>query len=322
MTRALICRGDCTDPRRNLAVESRLLAAAESGVITLFLWQNDRSVIIGRNQNAWRECRVAEADAAGVPIVRRLSGGGAVYHDLGNLNYTFISKDLDARADMEIVASALGYLGIDASISGRNDISSRGRKLSGTASYRSRTGELHHGTLLVSCDIDEMTRLLRPSCEKLASKGVASVRARVNNIANLAPGTTVDDVKAALRRAFESAYGPAEKTDPPSLDDDDPMLARFSSPDWNLGVKVPFTFSCCSRFEWGGVELQFDCRSDIVRSVKLWTDAMDHRTSAAIEQLLIGANFSRHELAALVRSADCDENVREDIAALIEKQDL
>ena len=179
-------RTDVTDPYFNLAMEEYLIDTAGDEEIFI-LWRNEPSVIIGRNQNAFSELDVSFAREHDIKVVRRLTGGGAVFHDLGNINYTFISPDIDGGSlnfarFCEPIVRALRALGLDASLSGRNDILAEGRKVSGTAQCVRSGHVMHHGTLLWDADFSAMAGVLRPDTEKLAAKGIKSVRSRVGNI--------------------------------------------------------------------------------------------------------------------------------------------
>ena len=198
-----------TDPYTNLAVEEYLTFHAEPGECILYLWQNAHTVVIGRNQNCWKECRVSELEADGGHLVRRLSGGGAVYHDLGNLNFTFCMRKEDADVDrqLQVIIEAVASFGLTAEKTGRNDVAINGQKFSGNAFFDSKGCYYHHGTLLLNVDTASMSRFLNPSKAKLQSKGVSSVRSRVVNLSSLCPHITVDTMKQAMFTAFSKVYG-------------------------------------------------------------------------------------------------------------------
>ena len=200
---------DSFDPYENLALEELLLESCGRGVCILYLWQNQKTVVIGRNQNAWAECRTEELKQAGGKLARRLSGGGAVFHDLGNLNFTFVvgKEDYHIPRQLEVILRALRRLGIPAEKSGRNDLLAEGKKFSGNAFYEQGDTWYHHGTLMVDVDKDSLTRYLTVSKEKLESKGVASVRSRVANLREFKPDLTVEELKNALVSALEEVYG-------------------------------------------------------------------------------------------------------------------
>ena len=197
-----------TDPYINLAVEKYLLDNVSENCCILYLWQNENTVVIGKNQNPWAECRCELSESEGVKIARRLSGGGAVYHDLGNLNFTFISSsvNLDVSKNAAIIVAACRMAGIKCELSGRNDILANGRKFSGNAFYNSHGKSYHHGTLLVSSDKTKLQKYLTPPLSKLESKGVKSVKARVINLSELSENITIKSMTAFMLKAFEDSY--------------------------------------------------------------------------------------------------------------------
>ena len=206
--RLLVCRAVGTDPYENLALEEALLNRVGEGELILYLWQNERSVVIGKNQNPWKECRTALLEQEGGHLARRLSGGGAVFHDLGNLNFTFLmsAQDYDLSCQLTVLERACQSLGILAERSGRNDLLADGRKFSGNAFYKHAGKAYHHGTLMVDVDLEMVQRYLSPSKAKVAAKGVDSVRSRVVNLKELVPSLTVEQLADALIDALVEVY--------------------------------------------------------------------------------------------------------------------
>ena len=196
----------------NQALEAALTEYVGEDEAALYLWSNSDAVVIGRNQDAYAECRVDALESAGGMLARRLSGGGAVWHDGGNLNFTFISceKDEDKDANFGIVLSALASLGIRAELGGRNDLMLNGAKLGGSAYYRRDGKALHHGTVMVNTTPDAVARYLTPPAEKFEGKAVKSVASRVAPLESALPGITVQNVADALRNAFAAAHPGAE----------------------------------------------------------------------------------------------------------------
>lgn len=173
------------DPYYNLALEEDLLRGVRPDEVILYLWQNEKTVVIGRNQNPYLECDVSQLTASGVHLARRISGGGAVYHDLGNLNFTFIyhesRKNLDKQ--LNVIKKAVEALGgVTVELSGRNDLTIQGQKFSGHAFYAEDGHEFHHGTLMVDVDLGQLENVLKPSKLKMQAKGITSVKSRVVNL--------------------------------------------------------------------------------------------------------------------------------------------
>ena len=209
ITQALICQGTegAYDPFRNLAIEKNLTFLTQEGQCILYLWQNRRTVVIGRNQNAWKECNVDALLADGGTLARRMSGGGAVFHDLGNLNFSFCvrKEDYDVDRQLEVIRQALRREGIEAIKSGRNDLLADGRKFSGNAFYKSGEFCCHHGTIMIDVKGGDLTKYLNVPESKLKSKGVESVRSRVTNLREHFTGTLSGAPLPELIRAMQDA---------------------------------------------------------------------------------------------------------------------
>ena len=288
-----------TDPWHNLALEELLFSQPED--MTLYLWQNQNTVVIGRHQNAWKECRIQELEEDGGRLARRTSGGGAVFHDLGNLNFTFVCprEMYDQKRQLGVIIDAVKALGIDAMFTGRNDIvTASGAKFSGNAFRLSNEAGLHHGTLLVAVDMDKLSRYLAPSKEKLASKGIDSVRSRVANLSSLAD-FTMPDLVAALTQAFGREYGEFERVDEASLDTA-ALLAlteKHASWDWRLGASPAFDIELFERFDWGELQLHITARSGLIEDIAVYSDSMDEAFIGRIAPALKGVRFQSDAMA-------------------------
>ena len=313
------------DPYRNLAVEELLLHVVPDEGCILYLWQNQNTVVIGQNQNAWKECRTTLLEQEGGHLARRLSGGGAVFHDLGNLNFTFLvpSEAYDLDRQLRVIETACRSLGIRAERSGRNDVLAEGRKFSGNAFYHSQGRSYHHGTLLIDADMQKMGRYLNPSKAKLASKGVDSVRSRVVNLRELCPGLSVGTMKQAMRMAFEAVYGgKAQLIREDSLDEQfiAKTTARNASWDWLYGKRFPFSFSCEERFDWGSIQMDLQVENGVVVKAACYSDSMLVEPFAKLSDTLAGAKFTLSELSARVQSAVPE--LSRDICGMLERQQI
>ena len=244
-----------TDPQVNLAIEELLLTSCAP---CLYLWQNGPSVIVGRNQNAYTECDLAYARASGIAVVRRNTGGGAVYHDLGNINYSIIlPRGLhDITRSTAMVVRALQSLGVPAEASGRNDILLFGQKISGNAYYSNARTGLHHGTILLTHDAQTMGRVLAISSHKASRHGIASVRARVTDLKSHFPSLTKEAINTALEQAFCEEYGICALEEPPvSQAALAPLVEKYSSDAWNLDRINEYDVSHEASFAWGTVKV-------------------------------------------------------------------
>lgn len=322
-----IYRTEETNPHRNLAVEQYLLESVQPETCILYLWQNRRTVVIGRNQNAWRECRTGQMETDGVFLARRLSGGGAVFHDLGNLNFTFLVRKpgYDLNRQLGVIVEACRLMGIPAERSGRNDVLTGGRKFSGNAFYEHQGRCYHHGTLLVDVDMAAMGRYLSPSKAKLEAKGVSSVRSRVVNLKELRPDLTIEETAARMEEAFQSVYGMgAERLETSALDGAcvDALTERNRSWDWLYGRDIPCELRCGKRFPWGEVELRLEVDAGTVRGVTVYTDAMDWALAPAVEEALTGSVFRREELVRRLEGVGLEQTVGTDLCSLLMEQDI
>lgn len=326
--RLYTCRGGGTDPYRNLALERYLTeVTADDETCILYLWQNENTVVIGRNQNAWKECRTGLLESEGGKLARRLSGGGAVFHDLGNLNFTFSvsGENYDLRRQQRVILEACRLLGVRAELSGRNDLLAEGRKFSGNSYYAHNGKAFHNGTLLVDADMTKMGRYLSPSQAKITSKGVDSVRSRVVNLRELCPGLTVETMAGAMNRAFETVYGlAATPLDEGELDKAalETFWTQFAGRDWIYGRSLAFDFSCGDKFPWGEVNVQLRVEGGLCRDAAVYTDAMDAGLSAAAEQALGGCTFSAEALCRAISGTALSDEVRADLCGLIRRQNI
>lgn len=324
-----LCKASGTDPYQNQALEEYLTFHTRPGECILYLWQNSRTVVIGRNQNAWAECNAERLEADGGHVARRLSGGGAVYHDSGNLNFTFCvgRADFDVARQMEVILRAVQMQGVRAEKTGRNDIAAEGRKFSGNAFFESGEHAYHHGTLMLDVDAAALERYLNVSGAKLAAKGVASVRARVVNLVQLAPQLTVQAMERSLAAAAGEVYGlpvqelPAGRLDAQELG---ALRCKFASWEWIYGQKLPFTHRLEGRWPWGGVELVLEVRSGAVEQARLYSDALQADWFEGAGEALRGCPY-RSELlserldAALMRRG-ADSAVRAALSAWLTAQ--
>lgn len=287
-----------TNPYRNVAVENWLVEQPSDDSVVLYLWKNHRTVVIGQNQNPYAECDVERLVADGGYVMRRTTGGGAVYHDDGNLNFSFVAAPelYDQAKHFAVISLALKQFGIDVEISGRNDLTTGGRKFSGNAFSKGRNHWLHHGTLLIRGNVEDLSRYLRVKPSKLHKHGVASVQSRVVNLSELEPSLTSVNIVPHLINAFESVYG--EKAEEVGFDciaqqeRAVSLYGKYSSEDWLYGRWRNFTAQKSHHFDWGEVELSLtiDETTHTITDATLATDALDVQLADKVRKLLVGTS--------------------------------
>ena len=313
-------------PYWNLAVEEYLTFHVEEEECILYLWQNYHTVVIGKNQNCWKECKVNYLEEDGGYLVRRLSGGGAVFYDMGNLNFTFCVRkgNYDLEKQLSVILEAVNKLGLQAEKTGRNDITIGGRKFSGNAFLESGDFCYHHGTILLDVNKADMLKYLTVSKEKLASKSVDSVKSRVVNIAELAPDITVFKMCEKLIEAFGEVYGcEVENVSRERLEKDEISMLekKFSSWDWKYGRKIPFQYEMGRRFLWGDIELQLQVDGGIITEVCAHSDAMNQTFIAEIPNALKGCIYNEAAMISAIKEiqllSDNQKQMVEDICCLI-----
>ncbi|MDA3131979.1 lipoate--protein ligase LplA [Atlantibacter subterraneus] len=299
---------DSYDPWFNLAVEECIFRQMPATQRVLFLWRNADTVVIGRAQNPWKECNTRRMEQDNIRLARRSSGGGAVFHDLGNSCFTFMAgkPEYDKSISTGIVLAALNALGVQASASGRNDLEvatpDGPRKVSGSAYRETKDRGFHHGTLLLNADLSRLANYLNPDEKKLKAKGITSVRGRVANLNDLLPGITHQQVCDAVSEAFFAHYG--ERVAPevispdavPDLPGFAETFARQSSWEWNFGQAPAFTHTLDERFGWGGVELHFDVEKGHITRTQVFTDSLNPAPLEALANRLQGCVYQANAL--------------------------
>ena len=292
-----------TDPRINLAIEEYALKTMDVEKDSFFLFYiNEPSIIIGKNQNTIEEIDTDYVDINGVHVVRRLSGGGAVYHDQGNLNYSFITKDdgdsfRNFKKFTQPIVDALKELGVDAELSGRNDILAGGRKISGTAQFTTRGRMYSHGTLMFNSEIDAVVSALKVRKDKIESKGIKSIRSRVANITEfMDKPMSIEEFKITL---LHSIFGGEEHVQTIELTEEDwaniKQLSkeRYGNWDWNYGKSPAFNMSHSERFPTGGIDVRFQVKNGIIEDANIYGDFFGVGDVADIETRLKGVAYDK-----------------------------
>ena len=286
-----------TNPYLNVAVENYLVSLDRPDTVTFYLWKNHRTVVVGQNQNPFTECNVNLLEKDGGYVMRRSTGGGAVYHDDGNLNFSFVVPPAlyDLQRQFGVIMKAVESYGLHCEVSGRNDVLCDGRKFSGNAFSRGTHQYLHHGTLLIAGNVEDMRRYLIVKQSKLSRHGVASVQSRVVNLSQLAP-ITAENIVAPLVEAFEKEYG--QKTEVQSFEtisqtpEVRALYDKYSSDEWLFGRWRSFKAQRQASFPWGEVEMSvsIDEERHVITDVQLSTDSLQATLASEVRALLVGAS--------------------------------
>lgn len=285
------------NPYINLSVESHLLDDYRQNTITLFLWKNKHTIVIGKNQNPYSECELESLLNDGGFISRRRTGGGAVYHDLGNLNFSFVAdKDIyDVHRQMQVIQKALADFNLETEVSGRNDITYQGRKFSGNAFAKTKYQGLHHGTILIKTDTEKLQKYLKVKPVKLQKHGVKSVASRVINLSEVADITS-DSIIPHLIKAFEDIYqNKATVIDFDELCTEKVMenSRHISSDEYLYGKWKEFTAKTKGHFDWGcvDIDLDIDQENGIIRNINIASDSLDSESIENAIMMLKGADI-------------------------------
>lgn len=296
---------DCTDPYFNLAAEQFLIEGYTASEDVFMLWRNSPSIIIGKNQNTWAEINEEYVRENGIKVARRLTGGGAVYHDLGNINFSFVtSHSGSSRLNFERfglpVIGALHKMGIDAVLDGRNDITAYGYKISGNAQCvtNSKSGVrtvLHHGTLLFDADLGALSRALRVSEKKISAKGVKSVRSRVKNISEFECYRGERSAEGFMAAMFGELSGRApEKFTPSEISEIEKIRdGKFALWEWNYGASPVFGIKKEKRFPIGTLSADIECENGKICEIKIFGDFFGNTDKSELENLLCGVKYER-----------------------------
>lgn len=308
------------DPYFNLAVEDTIFQAMPTSQSVLFLWRNTDTVVIGKGQNPWKECNTKRMSEDGVKLVRRKTGGGAVFHDLGNSNFTFMAgkPGYNKAISTSIVLDAMKRLGIAGSASGRNDLvvhaNDGPRKFSGSA-YREKSDRgFHHGTLLLHADLTRLAHYLNPDPKKLLAKGIDSVRSRVANLNQFYPEIDHSKICDSIQKSFFEYH--QEQVEPETIDPNStPDLPGFEEIfqqqknwDWNFGKTMQFSHELSERFAWGGVDVQLDVQQARIAQAKIFTDCLYPDELDRVAAELVGTNYIASDVFEAVSSANSGDS--------------
>lgn len=318
----LCIKHDSHEPYFNMAVEEYLLKEFDDDIF--LLWRNNNAVIVGKHQNTLAEINVDYVKEKGVKVVRRLSGGGAVFHDLGNLNFTFIMKGeseklVDFHKYTLPIIEVLQKLDIEAKFEGRNDITIEGKKFSGNAEHVYRNKVLHHGTILFSSEMADLSGALKSNPLKFKDKAVKSVKARVTNVSDhLKKELSLDEFTNMIMEHITSKY---EAAKPYELTDEDKekiqKLAndKYSTWEWNFGYQAKYDFEKGIRTKGGNIEFHLNVKAGIMKDVKIYGDFFNTLPIKEIEDALTDVKHEEVAIREVLKNYDLSDyfnNVSED----------
>lgn len=309
---------DINDPYFNMAVEEYIIENFDSKYDYFILWQNTPSVLIGKNQNTLAEVNMDYVKKNDIKIVRRLSGGGAIYEDMGNVNFTYI---VDYRKEYVnsmkrfagAIIKALKMIGIEAEFSGRNDILIDGKKISGNAQYVTKDRILHHGTLLFNSDLSVMPKVLNVKPSKISSKGIKSVRSRVTNIKDHLNNRdmTLDQFKELIIRNISDVENKPIREYKFTNQDLDTIKRlrdeKYSTWEWNFGKSPKFSIQNSQRFDGGELGVSLDVRKGTIKNIEFFGDFMSMKDIKDIEDSLKGIQYRKRDIKQVLSRYDLRE---------------
>ena len=305
------------NPRYNLALEEYVLKNLDGEYF--FLWQNEPTIVIGKHQNTISEINLDYVEKKGIHVVRRMSGGGAVYHDLGNINFSFIQEKKDL-ADFDFsfftrpIVDLLGELGIKAEFNSRNDLAIDGKKFSGNAQYIFKKKILHHGTLLFNSEMEELVNSLKVSKDKIESKGLKSIKSRVANIKDhIGEDSKIKEVSDFKDALFEHMKNRMEEFQEYVLTENDRKeieklkKEKYDKWEWNYGESPEADIHRQRKYTAGKVESYIKLKDGLIENIKLFGDFFSSREIEDLENGLKGKKYMKSEIAEYLKTVNVSE---------------
>lgn len=299
MNKILISK--CYDPYFNLSYEYQLFNELENETI-FYIYINHESIIIGHNQNPYCECNMDKINKNDIKLIRRISGGGAVYHDLGNLNFAFImpSSKQNLPKQYQVIIDALDALNIKVTKSGRNDLLWNNKKVSGNAYYDDGTNYLHHGTLVFNVDLSKIDTLLQPSPLKLISNATRSVKSRVVNLKEINPNLTMDLLINSLVRSFSKYYNQVT-IDEISYQNKPKLYNFYQTKEWLLGMSPNYNVMLDYRDTIGTIRLFMLINNNIIQEIVISADSLQRLRTNLLKDQLIGLSYDEEKINKIIK---------------------
>ncbi|MFX3675749.1 MAG: lipoate--protein ligase [bacterium] len=303
---------DTHNPWFNLATEDWIFRDMDPDTAVLYLWRNQETVVIGRFQNPWIECNTSKMEADNILLTRRQSGGGAVFHDLGNTNFTFLNgkAHYDKARNNKIITNAIAHFDIKAYASGRNDIlvdgSDGARKISGSAFKETKDRSFHHGTLLINANLGKLANYLQPDEKKLVSKGIKSVRARVANLTDFNPKITHEALCHQIVQEFFKEYGQEceiEHLDDAWLKTIKPLNDYYENLKdwkWRFGETPKFNHHMSARFDWGGMDIHLDVHKGVITAATIFSDSLHPEMIESLAQAFKDQEYTKAGISGVI----------------------
>lgn len=311
------------NPAYNLGLEEYLIDQKDN---ILYLWQNDNTIVIGRNQNPYKECNIGKIEEDNVHLVRRRSGGGAVFHDMGNLNFTIINKKTENNIEenFEMVNRALASLGINSVFNGRNDLTVDDKKISGNAFFDDGEIFCHHGTMLIDVDMTKLSNYLTASKLKLKSKGIDSVKSRVVNLKDIKSEIEVSDIIDVLIEEFKKTYNVSDieyfsisdmEKDPEIME----KVNRYLSWDWVYGESPESNMEFEEKFNWGIIDTNLMIINGKITNIKIFTDSIINDNFDELANELKGEKLKRSLICDKINEIMDNDEIKRDLCGLVNR---
>ncbi len=311
--KTFVIKSKNSDVFQNLALEFSMFKQIErnfrdkrESACMLFLWKNDNTIVLGRNQNVYSECNLKFCHENDILISRRFTGGGAVFHDIGNLNFSFISSsDIhNLTENYKIIQNSLFDFGISSELSGRNDLTVEGKKFSGSAFYNSKYASLHHGTLLINTKPDLISQALTPDINKLKSKGVDSVRSRVINLIELNNKITSDSLSDSIISEFLNFFKTENANYFPefSQEDFEKNIKILTSSEWIFNEKFDADIEISDRFDWGNIVINICLSGNFISDIDIYSDTLYFDIPVLLKKSLLHQTLNSGNIKSIFKN--------------------